>query len=52
MKKLSWIVDNLFHWVLLGIIFCWLIWPEDIVGTRELALVLFAVLMHDVRCKQ
>ena len=51
MDKLEWFLDKFLLGVMLAVILIWTYSSEDIVGTRELAVVLLAVLLHDVRCK-
>ena len=39
--------DLLFTVTVIVILFCWTVWPEDIVGTRELALLLALMLWQN-----
>ena len=48
-EKIIRLMDWLIQGLMIGIIFCWTVWPEDIVGTQELAVLLMFMLCHDVR---
>ena len=39
-EKVIRLMDWLIQGLMIGIIFCWTVWPEDIVGTQELAVLL------------
>lgn len=49
MSKLERWLDLLIYGMMVGISVVWMLWPEDIVGTRELAVLLVVILWRDLR---
>lgn len=48
MSKLERWLDLLMYGMMVCIYVFWMLWPEDIVGTRELAVLLFVILWRDL----